>query len=131
MVIETWKDVDFIVKNKAPYIPILEDATAIPHSEFLKLQIGELKHMMAEKSHMYENDLTGAKTLIIKHFESDKEMMDWLLETDMQKFAEEMFAQYGPNSGQIDKVNRQLTITFMDKTEANDESLPPKISEGR
>lgn len=127
LIIETWKDVDFIVENKLPYYLKFSDTSTIAHSEFLKLQVGELKHMMAEKSHMYENDLTGAKTLIIKQFESDKEMMDWLLETDMQKFAEEMVTQYGPNSGQIDKANRQLTITLMDKTEANDESLSRKV----
>jgi len=52
------------------------------------------------------------KEIVIKQFQSTKELYHWLRITDMDELKAEIKEKYGPNSGGIDLDEKQFIITL-------------------
>lgn len=111
-----FKDVEFAIKNKAlilraPTGKPGAHARPFPLKNFLQLTLSELIQHFMEGTLIYNEDLTGANTLIIKTFESKEEVETFMKNTDMAALADEYRDLYGAKSCFLDMDKLQLLIS--------------------
>lgn len=114
------EDLVFIVKNKSMVFigEFGKEVRPVDPKEFVNMPIGELLLLISNEKIFYDEDPGGAKTLVIRKFDSFEEAKEYAKNTNWEDMKKELEGQYGKvRSAYVDGTTLELCITRFEEPE--------------